>query len=207
MADALPRCKTGCGSCFRTLPVENVRRMGGLQSCGILAAASRRMEADMSSAPTNPIPELKFAKDLQWTKESKQKFMRPTAFEKVDKAGADEIVILWRGSSWLALEGMASGGSLGGEKADENANAPTPEEASKQVGKGGDSRLPEFTCKTTVAESFSQGGALVLVAVKKKYLANGSGVEEGWVAKKNAPFAAMMWTPGKPGKRLSVDAT
>jgi Domain of unknown function (DUF4765) len=164
------------------------------------------MEGEMSSA-ANPVPELKEAKKFEWQKGGKQKFVLPSSYTKVDKAGAEEDVVLWRGASWLGLEGMATAGSLGGEKADATVGAPTAEEAKAQVGKGGDSRLPELTSKTTVAESFSTGGALVVVMVKKKYLAEGSGVEEGWVAYRNAPFTMMMWTPGKAGKRLNLDAT
>ena len=110
-------------------------------------------------------------------------------------------VTLWRGTSGEAAVAMRTYGSAGRAAADPQTEPPLREQARQQVGKGG--RLPEFTTNTGIAEGFSLGHWLVIVKINTRYLAKGSGSEDGWIAQPSAPAKIVTMvdrTGGKPEK-------
>ena len=146
------------------------------------------------------------AKALEWTK---LHLPPPTNVATVQNAGPDTIVILWRGISFRRLAKMITEGSLSGNvPANADALPPGESDAKSQVGtfQLNQVKLPEFTTKQTVAVGFGRGGAVVVIAVKRKYLTKGSGSEGGWVGSNDTPFEHLLWKPGEPGKRLNLNA-
>ncbi|MFF0113760.1 eCIS core domain-containing protein [Streptomyces prasinus] len=117
---------------------------------------------------------------------------RPTAYSTVLSLvaeGSAQEVVLWRGTTLSRALAMESNGSAGGAASNAGVAAPERTASRRQVGHGG--RLPEFTAREGVAESFSTGGALVVVRIAAKYLTPGSSTEEGFVADPTAPLEVL----------------
>jgi len=142
--------------------------------------------------------------------------------EQVAAAGADDTVILCRGTVVDTANKVKANKSAGGVKADANCGAPSEDLAKLQVG-GFQTELlkklkityeefvknkpPEYSTDEKKAKGFASG-ALLYVAIKKKYLTKGSGSEDGWIALPQAPLVNADWMPcGKikeEGKRLPI---
>lgn len=128
----------------------------------------------------------------------------PSTEQAVAAAGAEDIVILWRGTvpdtarriaRFNTADGYDTSGTPGLEPA-----APTEEEALTQVmGMSAPKprtlpKFPEYTTDPAVARQYA-GGAIVCVAIKRKFLTKGSVSEKGWVALHEAPLVGVQWIP------------
>lgn len=105
-------------------------------------------------------------------------------------------VYLWRGCTKEQLMGIATQGSADGiSPPDANAEAPSEEEAKKQVAEA--DKLPEFTNVPAKAEQFGRRNFVIVVKIATRYLTRGSVVEGGWVCANNAPVTLIHWKEGK----------
>lgn len=104
---------------------------------------------------------------------------------KLVEGNENEIVILYRGTSYEQANNMEQFWSAGGKQLpNTNAQPPSSEAARRQVGFG--RALPEFTTQSNSSWSF--GSCLVVVAINTRYLTRGSRAEQGWLADERAPI-------------------
>ena len=153
----------------------------------------------------------------------------PSKEEDVVSAKPDDVVCLCRGCRPETGERLAKSMTAGGYDTSGTPGlepyAPSEEEAVRQVIGGSGSgffksnlpRLPEFTTSIHLAQTYSSG-AIVCIAIKRKFLTKGSVSECGWIARHEAPLVKVAWAPynkphssgktalvGKGGKHLIGD--
>ena len=122
-------------------------------------------------------------------------FEGPTDPVSIRAAGPEQIVVLWRGTDERDALRIADFGTAGGVALTVPCAAPTWDQVRMQVGgnqPGGWTKLPEFTASWRVAQQFARG-AVVCIWIKKKYLAEGSESESGWIALPGAPVEESRW--------------
>lgn len=118
-------------------------------------------------------------------------FAGPSAEMAVQRAGDEDVVVLWRGTTPQVALLMEQKLSAGGGDPRPGCDAPTEDQVRLQVGGSRPGvrlqRLPEFTTNADVAKRFA-GGRVVCIWIKRKYLCKGSVAEAGWVALPEAPL-------------------
>lgn len=118
----------------------------------------------------------------------KTRLSRPESESVVEAAvteGRAIDVILWRGTSGVCVRDMEVHKCASGTVCSPDVGRPTDAQAREQVGKGG--KLPEFTTSNGLS-GYSFLHWLVVVRINTKYLARGSGSENGWVCLPEAPI-------------------
>ena len=127
---------------------------------------------------------------------------KPTTETKVLAAKPHDIVTLWRGTiedtakrieKHMTADGYDTSATPGIDPGN-----PTEKEAITQV--LGMSALkprtlpkfPEYTTSEAIAKQFA-AGAIVCIAIQRKYLTKGSVSENGWVAYHEAPIRGVAW--------------
>jgi hypothetical protein len=115
----------------------------------------------------------------------------PTSEETVTAKVKDEPeakLILWRGTTGARVSDMKTYGCASGTIKDTTVGKPSQEQCKNQIAKGG--VIPEFTTSAELS-GFSFLHWVVVVEIAAKYLAKGSGSENGWVCLPKAPLVVM----------------
>ena len=123
-----------------------------------------------------------------------------TAYELVKKANPDDVVVLARASNPETAARIMRFKTAGGYDTTLTPGleptAPTETEAMRQAAGASSQdplKLPEYSSDQTVVESFARmSGAIVMIAIKRKFLTAGSVVEAGWVVRHEAPVEKAM---------------
>lgn len=105
------------------------------------------------------------------------------------------IRILWRGCRPDQLAKNLVYGSAGGEPANKDAPKPSEKQAQLQVSEL--ISLPEFTSNPGISRSFGTNNFMVAFKINNKYLAQGSGTEQGLVCANNAPVEVIGIVSGR----------
>ncbi len=108
---------------------------------------------------------------------------------------SEDTVIVWRGLNASQLQNIIKHNSAGGLPADPDAAKPTEGQARAQVGEA--ASFPEFTLDPGIAEQFGTSNFVAVLEINKKYLTEGSGVEAGLIARKDAPVTLLAWKFGR----------
>jgi hypothetical protein len=101
---------------------------------------------------------------------------------------AEQDVVLWRGASPSMAQAIISNQSAGGATANADTTAVGEDTRKAQIGFGG--MAPEFTSNPEL-QGFSRDNWLVVVRINTKFLAQGSGSEDGWIAPHDAPLEVL----------------
>lgn len=163
------------------------------------AASAERKSAAQIPVPRKPaLPQLiidflKQEKDTEERTRVMQVLLSTYGRLSAPKDGDKKIV--WRGCNPTKLYNMAKYGSAEGSIRNQNATAPTEEEARKQVGEI--ESFPEFTLNPKIAEQFGRRGYVAAFEIESRYLTQGSNSESGWVAHKDAPVKLLSWKDGE----------
>ncbi|MFY0635069.1 MAG: DUF4765 family protein [Vannielia sp.] len=115
---------------------------------------------------------------------------RISAESTVSSAKPEDLVLLVRGTGMHRVTAVQKAMSANGDEANEDTPAPDESAVVSQVG-GSQSgvtrtKLPEYTTRVDIAENFAKG-AILCIAVRRKYLTKGSGTEGGWAVLGTAP--------------------
>lgn len=128
----------------------------------------------------------------------------------VASADPEDVVLVVRGTGIHRKDAISAAKSANGDPADPETPAPGEAGVISQVGgsQQGKTRtkVPEYTTRVDIAENFAHG-AIIGVAIKRKYLTKGSGTEGGWAVNGSAPIEEMVWQPyGNPNAPRLPDA-
>ncbi|MDX1607550.1 MAG: DUF4765 family protein [Candidatus Competibacterales bacterium] len=137
----------------------------------------------------------------------------PTSEKTVEQSGPDAVVCLWRGTRPETARRVEQTKTAGGYDTSQTPGlvprAPSEEEVVAQVagasmgGTQAVKRLPEYTTSQFWARNYATG-AILCIAIKRKFLTKGSVSEGGWVMYPEAPVEGAIWENYTSAKSTST---